>query len=117
MLDSRLASGSIVLDIITATSGNKDAAMRMAASLVKQYRADVLINMFVNMDNTIEASKHTPCADKEGGVVASIGTVNDVDFMHMADDTHDTMAVKEGERDHRRMLVEDEWARYVNAAA
>jgi hypothetical protein len=64
--------------------------------------------MLVNMDNTIEAAKHTPCVDKEGGALASIGIVNDVDFMHMADETHDTMAVEERERDHRRMLVEDE---------
>jgi hypothetical protein len=117
MLDPRFACGSIVLDTITATIGNKDATLRMSASLVKQYRADVLINMLVNMDNTIEAAKHTPCADKESGVVASIGTVNDVDFMQMVDETHDTMAVEEREWDHRMMLVEDEWARYVIAAA
>jgi hypothetical protein len=116
MLDPRLGGGSIVLDTITATTGNKDAAIRMVAALVKQYRGDVLINMLVNMDNTIEAATHTPCADKEGGAVASIGTVNDVDFMHMADETHDAMAVEERERDHRMMLVEDEWARYVTAA-
>jgi hypothetical protein len=74
--------------------------------------------MLVNMDNIIEAAKHTPCADKEGGAVASIGTVNDVDFMQIiADVTHDTMAVEERERDYRRMLVEDEWARYVIAVA
>jgi hypothetical protein len=111
MLDPRLAGGSIVLNTTTATTGNKDAAMRMAATLVKQCRADVLINMLVNMDSTIEAAKHTPCASKEGGAVASIGTVNDVNFMQMADETHDTMAVEEREWDHRRMLVEDEWAR------
>jgi hypothetical protein len=56
-------------------------------------------------------------ADKEGRDVASIGTVNDVDFMQMADETHNTMAVEERERNHRRMLVEDDWARYVTAAA
>jgi hypothetical protein len=107
ILDPRLAGGFIVLDIITATTGNKDATMRMAAVLVKQYRDDVLINMLVNMDNTIVAAKHTPCADKECGAVASIGTMNGVDFMQMADETHNTMAVEERERDHRRMLVED----------
>jgi hypothetical protein len=117
MLDPRLAGGSIVLNAINATTGNKDAAMRMAAALTKQFRVDVLINILVNMDNNIEAAKHIPCADKEGGTVASIGIVNDVDFMQMADETHDTMAVEERERDHRRMLVEDEWARYVTAAA
>jgi hypothetical protein len=77
----------------------------------------VLINMLVNMDNTFEAAKHTPCAEKEGGAVASIGTMNDVDFMQMADETHDTMAVKEREREHRRMWVEDEWTRHVTPAA
>jgi hypothetical protein len=91
--------------------------MRMAATLVKQYRADVLISMPVNMDNTTEAARHLPCADKEGGAVASIGNVNDVDFMQMADEMHDTMVVEERERDPRRMLVEDELARYVTAAA
>jgi hypothetical protein len=69
------------------------------------------------MDNTIEAAKQNPCGDKEGRAIASIGTVNDVDFMEMAHETHDTMAVEERERDHRRMFVEDEWARYVIAAA
>jgi hypothetical protein len=61
--------------------------------------------------------EETQVVDKEGGAVASIGIVNDVDFMQMADETHDTMAVEERERDHRKMLVEDEWARYVTAAA
>jgi hypothetical protein len=73
--------------------------------------------MLVDMDNSIEATKHTLCADKEGGAVASIGTVNAVDFMHMADETHDTMAVDERERDHHRMLVENEWPPYVTTAA
>jgi hypothetical protein len=35
MLDPRLVGGSVVLDTITATIGNKDEAMSMAAALVK----------------------------------------------------------------------------------